>query len=240
MSTSSRCLLLPGGINESVVDRTLKQPQWKAIMPPDVSYLQYILICSWASPKQRDLEFHKNMFQRLLPGVSLDVRMWTMGDKEFNSHMERCNIFYMMGGEPQAFQTLFQQHGDSMRILSAAVKTGRVLYIGGCGGSSIAGMYYVPFQQEMMSFVPGLVMIADNEVQGAEAQKRLESIAWQNPDLAKLPRFMLTKQVAMMICDAGVHGFVVKKSRQIRPPCGVHPRGGQAGGVPASQPTTSL
>ena len=122
-----------------------------------------------------------------------------------------------------------------MRILSAAVKTGRVLYIGTCGGASMAGMYYVPFQQEMMGFVPGVVMIADNEEQAAEAQKTLDCIK----NLTHLPRFWLTKQVAMMVRGSGGPWVRHQESTtfEIRPPCGGHPQSGQASGVPAKQPT---
>ncbi len=65
------------------------------------------------------------------PRMRLDVRMWNMGDPDFDVHLERCNIFYMRGGNPHAFQNLFTSHGDSMRSLSARVLTGNILYIGG-------------------------------------------------------------------------------------------------------------
>jgi len=199
---------VPGGLNEAVVDNVLKQPMWNSIKPDVVTCpLQYVLMCDFASARPRDFDFNVRMFQRMLGvGVGLDVRMWNMGDPDFDVHLARCNIFYMTGGDPKAFQELFTSHGDSMRNLSARVKTGNVLYIGSCGGASIAGKYYAPYQQEMMGLVPGLVMISDNEHQAQILEATLPR--W----MATLPRFALTKQVAMMLHGSDAHGFVCKKS----------------------------
>ena len=62
--------------------------------------LQYSLRCGWARDAPTDLAFTRTMFERLLvetyeppDDVTLDVRVWRMGDLDFNEHLEFYQFF---------------------------------------------------------------------------------------------------------------------------------------------------
>ena len=173
MSAASvaRALLVPGGLNEALVTRVVNQPLRQQVKPKyESNQIVYALVCEDAradtleGPRvekylrdyllKSDLDMHSGT----LEVVRVDVNLPTIHD-----HVDRCDIFYMCGGDRIKFEELFNRHPDVMRHLAKQICSGKLLYIGSCGGAIIAGRFYGTTQQEALSVTPGIITVSENE-----------------------------------------------------------------------------
>ena len=150
-----RALLLPGGMNESNVQRVREHAWWHRIRPNRTDHL-YVCICE--DGRDKPLEGNDVLIKclKMLLGGDDTMTVHTVGMdwENIGDHIARCDVWFMCGGQPENFHNLFITHGVAMGALADNFRAGGLLYIGSCGGAMIAGLYYRHAWTPMMNLIP--------------------------------------------------------------------------------------
>ena len=216
-------LLLPGGLNETVISKIHDESQgqgqiWKDVMSERSTSHYYCLVCDYAHEerhKKKDVKMMKRWLELLLQTDNdatrcVDVRIWQMGDPGLDVHLERCDLFYMAGGRPDKFQQLFRDHAGDMAALRDRTLQGKFLYVGGCGGAVAVGRYYAPMTDNMLGLIPCMVAIAAN---ASEAREQMNAYSTLPEPLKSCEvKMILTKQTGFIAHGNNGQGFVLTKT----------------------------
>ena len=80
--------------------------------------------------------------------------------KNFAEHLDRCNVFYMCGGDRHVFADMLRNNVFAMAKLESVIRSGKILYIGACGGACILASSYA--KTKGLGVIPGMITISDN------------------------------------------------------------------------------
>ena len=195
---ASRLLLLPGGLRTEHVARIHSQPFWTERLRPLRNGPWYICICEQGR-KGRHWEAAalKTALEDLLqpdPDCPPIIQIVDLGWENIEEHLDRCDVFYMCGGEPKVFADLFGRYKSTMGKLGSIIRSGRIVYIGSCGGACIMSSYYAGVRT--MQVIPGMISVYPNE----------GSIGMH---AGEVPRVTLTNQTGLLLLGEEPQAFVI-------------------------------
>ena len=205
-SSESRLLSLPGGLQDSNADRIRNQTLWGSLWPgPNRS--PYVCICEQGRRDSKHWEgkWLKTALYSLLKPPDSDcseyrptIQIVDLAWVSIEEHLERCDVFYMCGGEPPLFADLFRTYQRTMGVLESRIRGGKLLYIGSCGGACMMSSCYAGVRT--MQVIPGMISVWASEDQITIAPKDQPSSV------------TMTNQTGLMLHGEEVQAFVVTKS----------------------------
>ena len=197
---ASRLLLLPGGLRTEHVARIHSQPFWTERLRPLRNGPWYICICEQGRNGRRwEAAGLKTTLEDLLqpePDCPPLIHIVDLGWDNSEEHLDRCDVFYMCGGDPKVFVDLFGRYKSTMGKLGSIIRSGRILYIGSCGGACITSSYYDGVTT--MQVILGMMNVYPNEC----------SIGLHS---GEVPRVTLTNQIGLLLLGEEPQAFVIKK-----------------------------
>ncbi len=206
----ARLLLVPGGLYPENICRIHDQPLWGSLWPgcqplqsqPDRP--PYVCICRPAHRGTHCGQNLKNALEKLLqpeprPDCRPIITIVDIAPEDIADHLGRCDVFYMCGGEPQAFADMFRKYQSTMDLLESIICSGQILYIGSCAGACILGSSYAGVRT--MEVIPGMISISD-------IVEQIVNHSGTGPPVT------MTKQTGLMLHGDESFGFVVKVRSQ--------------------------
>ena len=148
-------LLLPGGLNEKVIEKITADELWQRRDRPVLNSLApkrartqdpRVLLChdGFGKNSERDAKWQTTFLKRLL-GEKTDVRTFSFYDNDADFRLvEHCDYFYLAGGHEPQMTALFKIYNLQFQYLRTLILTRHVFYIGGCGGAMAAGRFWTP------------------------------------------------------------------------------------------------
>ena len=195
----ARLLLLPGGLCTEHVARIQEQAFWREpLRPLRNGRPWYICICEQGRNGRRwEAEALKTALEDLLqPDCPPHIQIVDLGWENIAEHLDRCDVFYMCGGEPHVFADLFGRYESAMGKLGSIIRSGRILYIGACGGACMMSTFYAGVRTTQV--IPGMI-----RVYPSEGQIGMHS--------GEVPRVALTNQVGLLLLGEEPQAFVITK-----------------------------
>ena len=83
----------------------------------------------------------------------------------FKEHLERCSVFYWIGGPPEMSNYLFHYLGTQMVVLKKYIESGKVLFVGVGRGASIVGASFAAHEEVTMGLLPRVIKSSDDTEQ---------------------------------------------------------------------------
>ena len=179
-----RLLLVPGGLNEEVVKRTLRQNLWQQVKPqPKHNGTLYAVVCDDAHNKRsKRVQKHlKQLLAEMVEDRGLEVGFVSFHDATVGEHIARCDVFMMAGGEQNRFLDVLTRYPMVWQELCSRIHTGDTMYIGSCGGAVICGRYYHPnMETQLLNFLNVNITISDTSDSSAAMPSEMNGITFIN------------------------------------------------------------
>ena len=198
---ASRLLLLPGGLNPEHIDRIRSQPLWNSLWPGQSRSPSYICICEQGRRCSKRWEGAglKAILESLLqstPDCRPTINIVDLGWANIEEHLARCDVFYMCGGEPHVFADLFRTYQRTMGVLQSIIRSGRILYIGSCGGACMMSSSYAGVRT--MEAIPGMISVSHS----------IDQIGIHSGDA---PPVTMTTQTGLIVYGEQPQAFVITR-----------------------------
>ena len=179
-----RLLLVPGGLNEEVVRKTLKQNLWQRVKPqPKHNGCLYAVVCDDAHDKRSKCvqKYLRQLLADVIEDRDFQVGFVSFHDANVRDHIERCDVFLMAGGEPNRFLDVLTRYPKHWQELCDRIQTGEIMYIGRCGGAVICGRYYRPnTETQLLNFINANITIPANSAGAAAMPLEMYGITFIN------------------------------------------------------------
>ena len=126
---ASRLLLLPGGMRTEHVARIHSQPFWTERLRPLRNGPWYVCICEQGrNGRHWEAAALKTALEDLLqpdPDCPPIIQIVDLGWENIEEHLDRCDVFYMCGGDPTVFDDLSGRYKSTMGKLDrSSAQTG--------------------------------------------------------------------------------------------------------------------
>ena len=84
---------------------------------------------------------------------------------DFETHLERCSVFYWIGGPAEMSNYLFHYLGKQMCMLKKFIESGKVLFVGVGRGAAIVGAPSAAHEEVTMGLLPSVIKSSDDTEQ---------------------------------------------------------------------------
>ena len=201
-----RLLMVPGGLSEEVVRRTLRQNLWLRVKPrPKHVETLYAAVCDDARNTRSKCvkEYLRQLLADVIEDRGLQVNSISFHDADVDRHINRCDVFMMAGCEPNRFLELLTRYPKPWQDLCDRVRTGDVMYIGSCGGAVMCGRYYHPnMETQLLNFLNVNITVSDSSEDAARMPSEKNGITFIN----------MTKKTAILVQEPEAKSFICTTS----------------------------
>ena len=201
-----RLLMVPGGLSEEVVRRTLRQNLWLRVKPrPKHVETLYAAVCDDARNTRSKCvkEYLRQLLADVIEDRGLQVNSISFHDADVDRHIDRCDVFMMAGCEPNRFLELLTRYPKPWQDLCDRVRTGDVMYIGSCGGAVMCGRYYHPnMETQLLNFLNVNITVSDSSKEAADMPSEKNGITFIN----------MTKKIAILVREPEARSFICTAS----------------------------